>query len=91
MNISIILIFLCGVANFAMHKATMESRHPMVEQMRHSMGKGFGGWAGYALEFAVLLAAMGFAGAGSTIALFVYGVYTLFNAAAAWMLLSGRM
>ncbi len=68
----------------------MESRHPMVEQMRRSMGEGFGGWAGYALEFVVLIAAMGFAGAGSTLALFMYGVYTLFNAGAAWMILGGR-
>lgn len=69
----------------------MESGHPMVQQLRSGLGTSFGGWGGYMLEFAILLAAMSFASAGSMIAMGVYAGYTSFNAIAAWMLLSGRM
>ncbi len=91
MTAAIFIIFLCGIANFAMQKATMESRHPLVQHMRASMGKSVGNWGGYALEFAVLLGALFFANMGSLLAVGVYGGYTGFNAVAAYMLLSGRL
>ncbi len=69
----------------------MESRHPLVEEMRASMGQGFNGWGGLALEFAVLLGALFFASTGSMIALPIYGLYTAFNGVAVWMLFSGKM
>ena len=91
MSGQVILIFLCGVANFAMHEATMQSGHPVIEQMQRSLGGALGGWGGYALEFAFLLGAMIFGAMDSAFAAPVYGGYTALNALAAWMLLSGRM
>ena len=91
MNGQVILIFLCGIANFAMHEATMRSGHPAIEQMRRSMGKVLSGWGGYALEFLLLLTAMMFGAMDSAFAAPVYGGYTALTALAAWMLLSGRM
>ena len=55
-----ILIFLCGIINFALHKATMESGHPMAAQM-HALFQGFmRGWGSYMLEYLILLSALGF-------------------------------
>lgn len=82
--------FILGIGNFAMHRAVMESRHPLVEHSRIYFGRIFGRWGSYAIEFAMLLGAMIFAQSGSVIILAIYGAYTLLNGIAAYMLLSGR-
>lgn len=88
---AIILIFLMGIANFAVHRATMESRHPMMAQMRESLGRLARGPGSYALEFVILLSALGFAAMDSMIALPAYAVYTAMNGVAVWAILSGKI
>lgn len=86
-----LLIFVCGVINFACHKATIESGHPVMEQTRRGLQKFAGGYGSYILEFIILLSAMGFSSMGSAIAMPTYLIYTAMNGLAAWLILSGRM
>jgi len=87
----VLLIFLCGIANFALHKATMESGHPMAVQMRTALSRFMGGWGSYLLEFLILLSALSFASLDWGIAMPAYLIYTAMNGAAAWAILKGRI
>jgi hypothetical protein len=60
----LIVAFLLGIANFAMHKAVVESGHPFVEDTKLYFGKHFGRNGSYFLEFGILLGAMLFAYSG---------------------------
>jgi hypothetical protein len=86
----VLVIFVLGVANFAMHKAVLESGHPLVGQMPAIVHK-LGGRVTLAAEFVLLLGAMllvaaGHAGCGCT-----YLGYTALNAVAAWLILGRRI
>ncbi len=88
---ALLLCFLLGIANFAMHKAVVESRHPFVEDSKLYFGRHFGKYGSYALEFAILAGAMIFAEAGSTLVAIFYAIYAGMNALSTWLLLSGRI
>lgn len=86
----LILAFLCGVLNFAMHKAVLESRHPLLTQlpwMFHSLGRRFG----YGIEFLMLAGSMLMIVSGSTLWAWGYLLYSLVNCLAAWLILSHRI
>ncbi len=85
-----IICFLLGIGNFAMHAAVLQSGHEFVEDTKLYFGRYFGKTGSYVLEFLVLLAALVFAHAGSMLAVIFYAVYSLLNMIAAWLLLSGR-
>ncbi len=87
----LIVSFLLGIANFAMHKAVVESGHPFVEDTKLYFGKHFGRNGSYALEFGILLGAMLLSHWGSGLILVFYALYTVFNGIAAWLLLSRRL
>ncbi len=87
----IILCFVLGIGNFAMHRAVVESGHPFVEDAKLYFGKHFGKFSSYIIEFIILTAAMLLSGVGYWVAAMAYLIYTGLNALAAWMLLSGRM
>ena len=87
----VILCFAFGIANFAMHKAVIESGHPFVEDTKLYFGRYLGKQGSYVLEFGILLSALFFAQDGSLLAAAFYGVYTLMNLLATWLLMSGRM
>ncbi len=82
----IFVIFLCGIANFAMHKAMLESNHQNMAEARGSFRKILGPHGSYFLEFFMLVAAMIFANMDMLTAVIFYFVYTLANCAAAWVL-----
>lgn len=86
----IALLFALGIANFAMHKAVLESGHPVLDALprvfRHGNGR-----VSLGFEFLVLLAAMLLAANGWTAAAVLYGCYTLLNLFAGWMMLGGRI
>ena len=82
----LIFCFFMGIANFAMHKAVSESGHPFVEETKLY----FSPYGSYAIELALLMGALWFAHDGSLAVALTYGVYTGINAAATWLLLSGR-
>jgi len=86
----LILAFLCGVLNFAMHKAVLESRHPLLGQLPwffHLLG----GRLGMVVEFVMLLGCMLMIASGSLAWVWGYLVYSLVNGLAAWLILSHRL
>lgn len=86
----LILAFLCGVLNFAVHKAVVESRHPLLGQlpwMFHSLG----GRVGLLVEFIMLAGCMLMIAAGSSAWIWGYLIYSVVNALAAWLILSHRV
>ncbi len=84
----ILFIFFCGIANFAMHKAMMESSHPMITEARAGFSKFLGPYGSYILEFIILALTMIFTNMGMVSAVIFYTIYTLANGAAAWVLFS---
>ena len=87
---AILLLFLLGVANFAMHKAVLESGHPLLGQMPwffHLLGGRFS----LLVEFLMLLGSMLMAAQGSAGWAWGYAIYSGLNAISAWLILSGRV
>jgi len=86
----ILAIFVLGVANFAMHKAVLESGHPLVGELP-ALVQRLGGRITLAAEFvlltgAMLLVAAGFSGWG-----WAYLSYSALNGVAAWLILGRRI
>lgn len=86
----LIIIFLCGVGNFAMHKAMLESDHPLIAEARGSFRKALGPYGSYILEFFMLAAALIFANMGMISSVIFYTIYTVANCAAAFILFSNK-
>ncbi|EDL49782.1 hypothetical protein [Erythrobacter sp. SD-21] len=86
----VILLFLFGIGNFAVHKAVLESRHPMLDALPSFYKSGKGRFS-LGFEFVILLAAMLLTANGWDGMAIAYGIYSLFNFATAWLVLSGRI
>lgn len=86
----IALLFALGVANFAIHKAVLESGHPLLDALPGLLRRGQGRLS-LLFEFVVLLAAMTMTANGWSGAAVVYLFYSLFNLLAGWMVLDGRI
>ncbi len=91
MTFLLFLTFLCGVGNFAMHKAVAESGHPFIQDSKRYFGQHFGQNSSYAIEFMLLLSAMFLISPSSGWVTLLYGLYTALNALAAWIFLNGRI
>ncbi len=86
----LIILFLLGIANFAMHKAVLESGHPMIERI---------GWMrprskvpiSLVMEFAILLSTLLFVANGWPGLALVYAIYSALNGFSAWAVLTGRI
>lgn len=90
MNVAVIIIFVLGIGNFTMHRAVMESRHPLLRAwpgFAHPLGRK----VAFGTEFLVLLLALMLASNGWPGFAFAYGIYTVCNALASWLMLSGRV
>lgn len=86
----LVLVFACGVVNFAMGKAMLESRHPLLESLPHALRRN-GGRISLFFEFMVLFAAMLLAASGWIGAAMLYAAYTLVNAAFGWLVHAGKL
>ena len=84
------LLFALGVANFAIHKAVLESGHPLLDTLPRPMRRG-GGRMSLFFEYMVLVAAMLMASNGWPGAAALYFVYSLLNIVTGWLLLDGRI
>lgn len=84
------LLFILGTANFALHKAVLESGHPMLDALPSFYRTG-GGRVSLAFEFVVLLVAMLLAANGWPGAGWAYTVYSAVNILSAWLVLTGRI
>ncbi len=87
---AIIIIFLLGIGNFALHRAVLESGHPMLGEMPWLAGR-MGGRATLVTEFLVLLAALLLVANGWTGMLWAYLIYSLLNGVTAWLILTRRI
>ena len=85
-----LIVFLLGIANFAAHRAVLESGHPMVAQMQAASPL-FRPKVTLSVEFAVLLVALAMAAGGLVWGAWLYAGYTLGNAATAWALVTRRI
>lgn len=86
----LIFVFLFGIGNFAMHKAVLESRHPLLGRVPIFF-RLLGGRFSLVVEFAMLVGAMLMAAQGSPGWAMFYGCYTAVNALSAWLIMSGRI
>ncbi len=87
---AIALLFILGILNFAMHRAVMESGHPMLRVIPWYRSR-TGIRLALIFEFAVLLAAMLLAANGWPATAWGYLFYSLINGASGWLMLSGRV
>jgi hypothetical protein len=86
---ALLITFLLGVLNFGLHKAVLESGHPLIGQM--PFVRMLGGRGSLAAEYLLLLGAMLLVGAGNPGWAWAYGGYTALNAVAAWLILTRRV
>ena len=87
---AILVAFLFGIANFALHKAVLASGHPLIGQVPwfyHLLGGRFS----LMVEFVMLLGAMLMISQGSTGWAWGYAIYSLVNGFSAWLILSRRI
>lgn len=87
---AILICFLLGIGNFALHKAVLESGHPLLGQMPGFVHM-LGGRMSLLTEFMVLLAAMLLIWSGWPAVLGAYFLFSLLNGVAAWMILTNRI
>lgn len=87
---AIVLTFLLGIGNFAMHKAVLESRHPLLSEMPWFTGP-LGGKIGFATEFVLLFGALLLVAAGYPAWGWAYFGYSALNGMAAWLILTRRV
>lgn len=84
------ILFILGTANFAVQKAVLESRHPMLDALPGFYRSG-GGRFSLGFEFIILVVAMVLAAQGWGGAVVAYGIYSALNLGTAWLILSGRI
>ena len=84
------LVFLMGVANFALHRAVLASRHPILGQISW-LYRSLGGRFSLFVEFALLVGTMLLVASGGQEWAWGYALYTVMNAVSAWLILSGRV
>jgi hypothetical protein len=89
MPIAILFTFLLGIGNFAVHKAVLESHHPMLAQM--PWFELLGGRFSMAIEFMLLVGALLLAAAGHSAWGWAYLGYSAVNALSAWLILSRKV
>lgn len=87
---AIVIIFFLGIGNFALHKAVLESGHPLLGQMPWFVHM-LGGRITMFTEFLVLLAALLLAANGWPGLVWAYAIYSVLNLVSAWLILSGRL
>jgi hypothetical protein len=86
----LLMLFMLGIANFAMQKAVLESHHPLLGHLPwyfHMLNGRFS----MVVEFFMLLGAMLMVADGTLFWAWAYGFYSMVNAVAAWLILSNRV
>ena len=85
----VVLTFLLGVGNFAMHKAVLESRHPMLAQM--PWFEMLGGRFSMAIEVILLVGALLLTVSGHPGWGLGYLAYSVLNGVAGWLIVSHKV
>lgn len=89
-DMALVVAFLLGIGNFAVHKAVLESRHPILGAIPWYANRS-GSRVGLGLEFLVLAGTMLMVGQGAFAWAWFYSAYSVINALAAWLILSRRI
>ncbi len=87
---AVVFIFLLGIANFALHKAVLESGHPLLGRMPWFVHM-LGGRLTLVSEFLVLLAALLLVANGWPALAWAYLLYSVLNVLSAWLILTDRI
>lgn len=90
MGPSTVIIFLLGIANFAINRAVFDSAHPLFVRLPQ-VSRTLGCRAALVSEFAVLFFALLLSVEGWPMFVWAYAVYTLCNGGAAWLILTRRV
>ncbi len=90
MSWATVIIFVLGIANFAINRAVFESGHPLFARLPQ-ISQTLGRRAALVSEFAVLLVALMLSVEGWPVFAYAYVVYTLCNGGAAWLILTRRV
>ncbi|RNJ61456.1 MAG: hypothetical protein EDM03_16615 [Porphyrobacter sp. IPPAS B-1204] len=85
-----VIIFLLGIANFAINRAVFDSEHPLLSRLPQ-ISRTLGSRAALISEFAVLLVALMLSAKGWPSFAWAYAAYTLCNGGAAWLILTRRV
>ena len=86
----LVITFILGIANFTMHKAVLESGHPLLGQIPW-LYSSLGGRFSLVVEFMMLLGSMLYISGGSPGWIWGYLAYSALNAVSAWLILTGRV
>jgi hypothetical protein len=87
---AVLIIFLLGVGNFALHRTIMESGHPLLDRMpwfTHALSSRLS----LVVEFLMLVGGLLLASEGVAWGALGYLAYSLLNAISAWLILSERV
>lgn len=87
---AILITFLLGIGNFALHRAVTDSGHPLLGRlpwMTHAWGAQFT----LAVEFLLLVGALTFAFEEVVSGPIAYVVYSMLNSFSAWLILTDRV
>ncbi len=87
---ALLIVFFLGIANFALHRAVLESGHPILVQIGW-LFRSLGGRLSLIAEFALLLGTMLQVANGAIGWAFAYIGYTALSALSGWLILSGRV
>jgi hypothetical protein len=90
MSWATVIIFLLGIANFAINRAVFDRGHPLFARLPQA-SQTLGQRAALASEFAVLFFALLLSVEGWPGYAWAYAVYTAVNAGAAWLILTRRV
>ncbi|MEO1219882.1 MAG: hypothetical protein AAFY42_00850 [Pseudomonadota bacterium] len=88
--VGLVITFLLGIGNFALHSAVLQSGHPLLEQMPDFIHL-LGGRLSLVAEFLVLLSALLLVANGWVALAWAYGGYSTLNAISAWLILNDRV
>ncbi|MEO0032618.1 MAG: hypothetical protein RIS94_2376 [Pseudomonadota bacterium] len=87
---AILFTFLLGIGNFALHRAVMESGHPLIGQLPwfyHAMSRRLS----LVVEYLMLLAGLLLAAEDIVWGPIGYLLYSLLNALSGWLILTRRI
>jgi hypothetical protein len=89
-TMAILIIFLLGVGNFALHRAIMDCGHPLLGEIpwfTNTVSRRFS----FGIEFLMLLGGLMLAAQGVAWGALGYLAYSLLNAISAWLILTDRV
>lgn len=87
---AILITFLLGIGNFALHRAVMDSGHPLLGRMPW-LYNALSGRFTMLVEFLLLFAALMFAAEGTVSGPIAYAIYSVLNSFSAWLILTDRV